>query len=273
MKVTVLMENTAVSKNLEHKHGLSLYIESGDKKILSDLGDNDFFINNAEKLGIDIGKVDFAVISHGHGDHGGALSRFLNVNEDAKVYVRENGFEEYASKSSSEFRSAGLNPELKNHPQVELVPEYFEIDNDIILFSKVDTQLFFPRSNDTLYMKIDDEYVKDDFSHEQYLVIKENGKNVLISGCAHKGILNIIKAAEKIVKGKIDACISGFHLYNPGTMEYEDDKFIQDLGKELKNHDTDFYTCHCTGEKAFKILEEILKDKIHYISTGMSFEI
>ena len=62
MKVTVLMENTAISEEFEHKHGLSFYIEGNGKKILSDFGDNDFFINNAEKLGIDLSQVDFAII-------------------------------------------------------------------------------------------------------------------------------------------------------------------------------------------------------------------
>lgn len=273
MKFTVLMENTAVSEEFEHKHGLSFYVEANGKKILSDFGDNDYFINNAEKLGLNLSKVDFAIISHGHGDHGGALSRFLNINEDAPIYAREDAFKEYSSENQSEYRSVGLNPELENHPQVELVPEYFEIDENFILFSKVDTKLFFPKSNDTLYKKTEDDYIKDDFSHEQYLIIRENGKNALISGCAHKGILNIVKAAENIIGEKIDACISGFHLYNPGTMIYEDEEFIIELGKELKKHGTEFYTCHCTGDKAFEILKEVLEDKIHYISTGMTFEI
>lgn len=273
MKVTVLLENTAISSEFHHKHGLSLYLEANGQKILSDMGDDDFFIDNGKKLNIDIGNVDFAVISHGHGDHGGALSRFLNVNEKAFVYVREDGFKEYASKSSGEFRSAGLNPELERHPQIKLVPEYYEIDKNTILFSKVDSNLFFPKSNDALYKMEDGEYVKDDFSHEQYLIIKENNKNFLISGCAHKGVLNIIKSAEKVVGGKIDACISGFHLYSPGTMEYEREDFIKELAQELKASGTDLYTCHCTGEKAFNILEEVLGEQIKYIRTGMTFEV
>lgn len=273
MKVTVLMENTAISEEFEHKHGLSFYIEGNGKKILSDFGDNDFFINNAEKLGIDLSQVDFAVISHGHGDHGGALSRFLNINDTAKIYAREDVFMEYTSKNLSEHKPVGLNPELENHPQVELVPEHYEIDENFILFSKVDTKLFFPKSNDSLYKKVEDGYEKDDFSHEQYLIIREEGKNFLISGCAHKGILNIVKAAENLIGEKIDACISGFHLYNPSTMVYEDDKFILELGKELKECGTEFYTCHCTGDKAFEILKDVLKDQIHYVSTGMAFNL
>ena len=56
-------------------------------------------------------------------------------------------------------------------------------------------------------------------------------------------------------------------------MIYEDEEFIIELGKELKKHGTEFYTCHCTGDKAFEILKEVLEVKIHYISTGMTFEI
>lgn len=84
------------------------------------------FVENAEQLGIDPSKVDFAVISHGHGDHGGALSRFLNLNEEALVYVREETFKELAVKIDDRFKSAGITPEMCQVPQIKFVDESFE---------------------------------------------------------------------------------------------------------------------------------------------------
>lgn len=273
MKFTVLLENKAISEEFEHNHGLSIYIEANGKKILSDMGSNNFFANNAEKLNINLSNVDLAVISHGHDDHGGGLEKFLDLNKTAKVYVRDRGFEEYNSKSGEEFRSIGLDPNFKIHPQLVSVPEYYEIDENTLLFSNVDTDLFFPKSNDTLYKKDGNDYSRDDFAHEQYLIIKEGNKNYLISGCAHKGILNILMAAEKLIEDKIDVVISGFHLHNPGLNKSEDEDVVRELAEELKKGKTRYYTCHCTGDESFGVLKDVLKDRVEYIKTGMIFEV
>ena len=67
------------------EHGLSLFIETEEHKILFDMGQSDAFIKNALSLGIDIAKVDIAVISHGHYDHGGGLRYFLELNRSAPI--------------------------------------------------------------------------------------------------------------------------------------------------------------------------------------------
>ena len=77
MKVIVLSENTTNDPRLGAEHGLSLYIEACGKKILFDTGQGDLFAENAKTLGVDLAAVDFAVISHGHYDHGGGIRRFL----------------------------------------------------------------------------------------------------------------------------------------------------------------------------------------------------
>lgn len=77
MLIKVLIENTAISKDFGCEHGLSLYIETGDRKILFDVGASELFLENAKKLGVDVSDVDYLVISHGHYDHGGGLRAFL----------------------------------------------------------------------------------------------------------------------------------------------------------------------------------------------------
>jgi len=80
MIIKTLVENTAVSKEYECEHGLSLYIETNKHKILFDLGKSDLFLKNAKRLNVDITEVDLVVISHGHYDHGGGLGAFLKTN-------------------------------------------------------------------------------------------------------------------------------------------------------------------------------------------------
>ena len=89
MKIVCLLENKTALPHMETEHGLSLYIETGNKKILFDMGQTDAFAQNAEKLGISLEEVDFAVLSHGHYDHGGGLSRFLEINRHAPVFVQK----------------------------------------------------------------------------------------------------------------------------------------------------------------------------------------
>ena len=77
MVIKVLSENTAAAPEFKAEHGLSLFIETGDHKILFDTGAGGVFLENAKKLGVDIAQADFAVISHGHYDHGGGVRQFL----------------------------------------------------------------------------------------------------------------------------------------------------------------------------------------------------
>ena len=108
IKITVLVEDTE-NENLPSAHGLSLYIETPENKILFDMGPNELFWENAEFLGIDLNTVDTAVISHGHYDHGGGLSTFLDKNKNGKVYINGEELEEdYLSSSVRTEAEGGL---------------------------------------------------------------------------------------------------------------------------------------------------------------------
>ena len=83
MKVITLMEDTACAPGFAYEHGLSFYIETGDKKLLFDMGQTDLFLQNAQTLGVPLDEVDTAFVSHGHYDHGGGQAAFLEVNRRA----------------------------------------------------------------------------------------------------------------------------------------------------------------------------------------------
>ena len=113
----------------------------------------------------------------------------------------------------------------------------------------------------------------DTFSHEQALVITENGKHVLFAGCAHNGIVNILDKAEDILQKPVDAAIGGFHLYSPGSNHYEADETIHGIAENLCDRGGMYYTCHCTGTKAYELLKKDMKDHIAYLATGAEITI
>lgn len=273
MQIKALVENTAISPEFKQKHGLSLYIETNKHKILFDLGSDALFLQNAEKLKVDITAVDTVVISHGHFDHGGALKLFLKQNKTAKVYVHKKAFDNYRTKVIGLSLSVGLDRSLKDHEQIILTEDTVIIDDEIRLFSNVSERICYPQANQALYVKTENGLQGDNFEHEQNLIITENGKSTLFAGCAHNGIINIMNKAEQLIGGEPDYAISGFHLYNPTSKKCESDDLVQDLANRLKVHKTKYYTCHCTGQKAYDVLKSCLKDQISYLSSGSCIEL
>lgn len=100
----------------------------------------------------------------------------------------------------------------KYHPQVVLIGKRTVLDDELTLFSDVETGEYHSRSNNTLFAEVGKNIYADDFSHEQSLIISEDGKLILIAGCSHTGIINIKSKAEQIVNDKISYVVAGFNV-------------------------------------------------------------
>lgn len=243
MRLTALVENTG-NETFRGVHGLSFYIETEKHRLLFDVGPDDTLFLNAETAGIDLKSVDTVVLSHGHGDHGGALKKFLSVNDTARVYAQKSAFEPHEIRIGPFRKDGGLDPTLKDHPRVTLLRGDAVIDDELSVFITPDQSLCPSTANRMLT----ENGRRDPFLHEQSLLIHEHGKTFLIAGCAHAGILNIMKKAapERPV-----LCVSGFHLFNPVTGLTVRRALLQNVARGLNRYDgTVFYTCHCTGDKA-----------------------
>ena len=263
MKITALAENQSDGQ-LKAVHGLSLYIETPEHKILFDLGPDQTLFDNSRTLGIDLSAVDIVIISHGHSDHGGALRQFLKVNQTAKIYVQRKAFCRHYLKILFFRTDIGLDAGLMNHPQIVLTDGDYDIDGRLKLITAKDTSKCRSGANDTLY----DENGRDTFQHEQNLVIL-NDPNVLITGCGHAGIVNIM---ERVSQYQPKVCIGGYHLFNPTTKKTVPAQLLSEIADELSVYNADFYTCHCTGIAAFRYLSERL-DRMSYFSCGSSIDI
>ena len=254
MKVVTLMENTACREGFRCEHGLSLYLETGDHKILFDAGQSGAFAENAEKLGVDLEKVDFAVLSHGHYDHGGGLETFLEINKTAPVYVSGHAFEPHYSANGY----IGLDLQLQGREQLRSVAEETALAEGITLYQLE----VVPADTAGLEMEEQGQRKPDDFRHEQYLLVEEGGKRILISGCSHKGILQIMEAFRP------DILVGGFHF-----MKITEEAKLAEAAKKLLEYDTVYYTGHCTGLTQYAYLKSVMGDQLHYIAAGTIVEL
>lgn len=110
--------------------------------------------------------------------------------------------------------------------------------------------------------------VKDVFAHEQNLIIEEDGRSLLLTGCSHNGIVNIIEHFYELKGSMPDYVIGGFHLFSHSSGATEDPETIDKIAKYLVGTKTKYYTCHCTGIEAFEKIKPVMGDKIEYLSTG-----
>ena len=260
MKIVTLIENTSCREDLQAEHGLSLYIEACGKKILFDAGESGAAIDNAQKLSIDLSKVDLAVLSHGHSDHCGGLLRFMSVNKTASIWLRQEALGSYHNSSGN---CISLDPELRYSKRLRFAGEGESLGEGLTLFSCNDREKTVPIDSAGLQVCRQGICYPDDFLHEQYLLICEEDKRVLISGCSHKGILNITRWFQP------DVLIGGFHYMRIDP----EDPMLVSAAKQLLTYPTAYYTGHCTGADQYAVMKKIMADKLSSLSTGTVIEI
>ncbi len=257
MKITALIENTSAC-GLPTEHGLSLFAETEDGRFLFDMGQTDLFAKNAETLGIDLNTADFAVLSHGHYDHGGGLNAFLALNDHAPVYMSRHAFEMHYNGSE---KYIGLDQSLRDHGRIVFVDEKKEIAPGLTLYNKPDADRVMDFGSCGLNMIQDGVMQPEDFRHEQYLMAEEKGKRILFSGCSHRGILNIMHWFQP------DVLIGGFHL-----SKFPPDETLASFAGQLNAYRTVYYTCHCTGWEQYRFMRARMEN-LRYISAGESIVI
>lgn len=263
MRIDVLIENTAIGPEFHAEHGLSLYIEANGRKILFDTGATGAFADNAKRMGVNLQEVDFAVLSHGHYDHGGGLWRFFEENDHAPVYVNRHVFGAYYNRKD---RYIGLDPALEQNGRLRMVEDALNIAEGITIRSFSHAPLKYPLDSAGLTQMKDGQKIPDTFTHEQILLIEENGKRIVISGCSHRGILNIVDWTEP------DVLVGGFHFMKKEITEGSCPD-LDEAARVLLSHKTRYYTGHCTGLVQYEYLKERMGDALSALSSGLHITI
>lgn len=228
IKVTTLIENNPDDKKeLFFEHGLSLLIEADGKRILFDTGQSGDFIKNAKALNQNLFDLDYVIMSHGHYDHTGGFREFIeSVDKCPEIIVGDEFFEmKYKMVSENELKFNGNSFDetyIKNkHITLRKVKEdIFNLTKNIMIFHKFEQGTDYEKLSDkflvgdcidSLESPVQNSsfYLRDDFSDEIALGINTENGLVVIVGCSHIGIINIISTINTRTDKPIYAVIGG----------------------------------------------------------------
>ena len=273
LKITALIENKSPD-GLKAEHGLSVFVEFGDKIYLLDTGASDAYASNAEKLGIDLSIVDVAVLSHAHYDHSGGYKAFFALNDTSKVYLQSKAREYCYFKLGPIKRYVGIPYGILNKytNRFVYVSENTEISDGVWLIGHSTAGLSARGIRSHMYRETSEGLVPDDFAHEQSLVFDTPDGLVILNSCCHGGAENIVAEVRTAFPGReVSALIGGFHLMGVRGVSTlgVDPQDVEALGHRLLELGVKrTYICHCTGEPAGKILTRVMGEKVSYFCTG-----
>lgn len=277
MRIVALIENTSATEQLKAEHGLSLYVENGGESFLIDTGASDKLIQNAKRMRIDLSAVKKILLSHNHSAHTGGIEPLIKLNPDVRIYARRdcNG-EYYAKYGMLRIPVGGVSDLAEDYPDNfvfynrfhEVAPGFFAMCNEIPDYTMYSEDGHF-------YKMSGSKLIKDDFHHEAFFVIFPDNKRdrgcVVISGCSHCGIVNVLKTVRKsFPDSPILSVIGGFHLMGSSTKKLCCSiEYVDKTVNEIKAIETGaIYTCHCTGLTGYGIMKSQLGDRIQYLQTG-----
>ena len=276
LRITTLIENNPDDEGqLLYEHGFSLFIEVEGKKILFDTGQSGDFIENAKSTNKNLNDLDFCVISHGHYDHSGGLKKLVSViDKFPQLIVGEEFFKpKYKKIDVSNYQFNGNSFDecfiLMNQISLRKVKEdMIYLTKKIIVFHSFFSHTEYEKKNKRFFVKENTDFIQDNFDDEISLGIVTKKGLVVIVGCSHVGIVNILKTISEKVNMPIYAVIGGTHLIEADEVRI---KKTIDAFKEMKIQLV--AVSHCTGEEGISFISQQMKEQFLYNNTGKVIEI
>lgn len=277
-KITVLCENTAWKPmGITGEHGFSALIEQDEQRILFDTGQGMSLANNAQILGVDLADIKIVILSHGHYDHTGGLPAVLNPPRAVEVVAHPDVFtKKYAVsdtpggkgdvfigiKYSREYLEGALGA------QFNFLREFNEIGHRIFFSGEVPRTTAFEHPDKRLKVRQNGKIVDDPLLDDISLLIETDQGPVLLLGCAHSGVVNVMKHfADKTGHERFRAVIGGTHL---GFMNGPDDQLDRSMDA-FDEYQVDLIAVsHCTGSEAAAICYNRFKERFAFANAGWS---
>jgi 7,8-dihydropterin-6-yl-methyl-4-(beta-D-ribofuranosyl)aminobenzene 5'-phosphate synthase len=233
LTITIVYDNNEYDKRLKTAWGFSCLVEQGDLTLLFDAGgDSPTLLSNMDVLDIDPRDIDIVVLSHIHGDHVGGLGGILAVNEETTVYLPRSF-------------PASFKERAKAHARVVEVHDPMEIADGIYTTGELGTGII-----------------------EQSLVVKTDLGLVVITGCAHPGVVNIVAKAKEITGEEVYLVMGGFHL--GGASKAAIEGIVEDF-RELGVRKV--ASCHCSGDLARNTFERVYEENFILVGVGSKLEV
>lgn len=257
MEIITLIDNVVYGEGLLGEHSSCYLIKSHGKKILFDIGQTNAFLSNAEYLGEDLFDVDCVILSHRIDSHNRGLIAFLELNSTATLY-----FKPMALRMEHSFIENYNNPVVLVENDIEIVP-------GITIHAEIQTFTLPSNQTCSFVMEEGSRQLQDPFSDELFLSIHESNHRFLFTGCAHKGIINILKTAyEKNQHKPIQYVFGGMH-FSGELLSHIDDYLKQFMCFGIKQ----LYVSHCTGIDGYMRMKIKYPEKVIYTFTGFHVEI
>ncbi len=256
VKIVILNDTRNSNKDkFENDDGFSAYIEIENNKILFDAGPSEKFMKNAEKLGIDLNQVNTIVLSHGHYDHGDGLKYF---NNKVEFIAHPNcTLKRWWKDDHSHYSGIQLTKEeLENKYNVHFTKEPYKINQNTYYLGEITRK--YP-----VHLKkwVLENGENDDVLDDSGMVINTENGIIVIAGCSHSGICNIVEQAKKVSNNsKVLAVIGGFHLT-------EVDENTNKVVDYMKNNVKEVILAHCTADSVCNKFVNDLKGKIKVSAT------
>ncbi len=272
--ITTLSENTAAMPRLLAEWGLSILLETDTANVLLDTGQTISAAYNADVLGIDLGKVDRMVLSHGHHDHTGGLREVLGkMRKEIEIIAHPDIWTAKYGRRQEEAVYAGMpfqRLELeKLGARFNETREPVKITENIMTTGEIPMVTDFELANPSLVVKEDGEYKTDELLDDQAVILNTGQGLVVILGCAHRGIINTIYHAQKITGvQEIAMVLGGCHLV--GASEERIWLTIAAL-KELRVQKIG--VSHCTGMAAAVVMAQEFGENFFFNNAGTRIEL
>jgi len=273
VRITTLAENAASAIGVLGEWGLSILIETEEAVVLLDTGGPELSAtHNAQRLGKDLSMVDKIVISHGHTDHTGGLVEVLNrMRKPVEVIAHPDIWsKKYAKLPNRQERYAGMPVPAEMLESlvssIRLTAEPVEISDSIMTTGEIEMLTDYEEIDDILFEKRDGELLPDTVPDDLALVVNTGEGLAVITGCAHRGIVNTLRHAQKITGvDYIHTVIGGTHLFRASEERLE--KTIHDLkafGLQRLG------VSHCTGPLPSARLAQEFGDLFFFNNAGTS---
>lgn len=243
MEIKILSSNSVFKDQLLAEHGLSIWFKYHKNEYLFDTGQGKVLKNNADLLNIDFNNLKGVILSHNHYDHTGGLKDLLKLKPELEIFGHPKTVQKL---KENKFNLNPITENQKLEAGLWLTGQLSAADFNIAKDHKYLEQI---KTENTLYAETDKGLV-------------------ILLGCSHAGLINILEYIETKTKKNIHAVIGGMHLINKDKTEL--DKIIV----RLKEFEIDlFYPLHCTGDQAVFKLKEAFTEQVKILHVGDKIEI
>lgn len=268
-KITTLIENNKNDEDdFKVEHGLSFIINTPFGSIIFDTGQSGLFYSNAEAMGVNFEDLSKVVISHGHYDHSGGFTTLIEKGKkDFDLIVSKHFFQKKYKLGDGVEKYIGNKFDYDYLVEHNIKLDILDEDTKMIfpdVFAVGNFERFFNESTEEIFLVNDH---KDLFDDEISLVVNGEKGLIILVGCSHPGIRNIVKTISERFKKPIYAIIGGTHLRNASKERIvETSNYFKSLNIEKIG------VSHCTGEKAVEIFKSHYKENFFENKTGTIFE-